>query len=282
MVLNVGIKVALVALPLVFWGCDDDRVTKSQDSAETRSQALSGKVNLDIADGAFVQSIHQQSFVEGTLRDAPENADPARIFDAVLVADGKRTPILDGVEDAKFLDDGSVIAISNQHELIRWTPTSQTKLMENVFGPLSVAGQRVVFTVGEAMPDFRVVALDLESGQQWDAPRNMSPAWSPALDQDGERVLFTTSYTSESTIVLGHLGDEFEVESEFKVDLPPSGTNAPILKSDVLFTQTEMGLKRLHLPTKTWTDLSGDLPLQSTDGRIWVHDGGLREIKEGK
>lgn len=282
MVLNVGIKVALVALPLVFWGCDDDRANQSQDSAETRSQALSSRLDFNIADGAFVQSIHQQSFIEGTLRDAPENADPARIFDAVLVSEGKRTPILDGVEDAKFLGDGSVIAISNQHELIRWTPTSQTKVMENVFGPLSVAGQKVVFTVGESMPDFRVVALDLESGQQWDAPRNMSPAWSPVIDHDGKRVLFTTSYRSESTIVLGNLGNEFQVESEFEVDLPPSGVNAPILKSDALITQTEMGLKRLHLPTKTWTDLSGDLPLQSTDGRIWVHDGGLREIKEGK
>lgn len=110
----------------------------------------------------------------------------------------------------------------------------------------------------------------------------MSPAWSPVLDQEGKRVLFTTSYTSESTIVVGTLANEFQVESEFRVDLPPSGVNAPILKGDALFTQTEKGLKRLHLPTKTWTDLSGDLPLQSTDGRIWVHDGGLREIKEGK
>lgn len=255
-----------------------------EPEVETRSSTSALEQNLDL--GAYLAlSIHSEGgLLKGTVLPAPEFADPDRIMDVVHVQGSKETPVLDGVEDAKFLGDGSFVVISRQHELIRIQNGQSQVLATEVYGPLSVVGQRVAYLAGNAMPFFVPAVLDVQSGQRWEGSEDLIPSWSPVLSPDGRELIFASGKAGHSQLLRASIGTGLSIQNTIDIEAPPAGPNAPIwIHSDVLIFESEEGTLRYHLPTNTTTTLEGELPLMASDGRVFLHsDGGLREHREVK
>lgn len=260
-----------------------DRAGETEVESRTHASAL--EQNLDL--GAYLAlSIHPEGgLLKGIVLPAPEFADPDRIMDVVHVQGGKETPVLDGVEDAKFLGDGSFVVISRQHELIHFRNKESRILATDVYGPLSVVGQRVAYLSGNAMPFFVPAVLDVQSGERWVGSEDLIPSWSPVLSPDSSELMFVSGKAGHAQLLRATLGDGLSIRETIDIEAPPAGQNAPIwIQPDILlFESEEEGTLRYHLPTNTTTTLDGTLPLMSSDGRVYLHtDGGLREHREVK
>lgn len=259
-----------------------DRLDEQESQSRIKATALEESLDL----GEFLAlSIHPEAgLLKGVVLPAPEFADPDRIMNVVHVRGGAETPVLDGVEDAKFLSDGSFLVITRQHELVHFQGAKSDVLDHDVYGPLSVVGQRVAYLSGNAMPFFVPAVMDVDSGQRWVGSEDLIPSWSPVLSPDSSELIFVSGKAGHPQLMRASLGDSLDIRSSVDIESPPAGPNAPVwLSPDVLIFESEVGTLRYHLPTHTATTVHGSLPVMTSDGRLFLHaDGGLREYTEVK
>lgn len=277
-----GNRLLFVILALALGGCD-----AASENSETRPVGLTAEppstpspaLRLpDLGEGEVLLALHGQAgFITGVPYPPPPNADPDRILAATLHHDGSQTDLGD-VEDAKFLDDGSLVLINRAHDLVHVSGAAHKVLASRVYGPLSVVGTRVAYTTGPGMPDFRAAALDVATGQAWRAAEDLMPAWAPALSEDGTGLVFASGHTGTTSLVVAELGPELRVTGLHPIGLAPSGPNAPIWQASSLIYESEEGLKRLDMQTFQTTALNGALPVLAQSGQVVVHDEGLREL----
>lgn len=264
-------------------GCDREA------GVETREAGLRATATaLPLADlpplerGEVLLDAHPKSgAIVGVVEDAPENSDAFRILRAVVIANGERTDLLDGVQDARFMPDGSIVAISRRNELVRMHGAEQELLASDAVGTLSAAGSRVAFMQGDGMPDYQVVAIDVETGERWESSPTLMPSWSPVLSDDGAQLLFASGHTGVSTMVRGTLDGKLEVVEEFPTETPPVGPNAPVWLGDEVIFESEKGTRRMQLPSREETTLRGSLPVKLADGRVMIHDSGTLRAVDG-
>jgi hypothetical protein len=189
-----------------------------------------------------------------------------------------KTEVLDGLQDAKFLPDGSILAVTRSSDLVQ-VKNGETTILENsVSGPLSLTGGMVAYLIG-AMGAYVPVVRNLSTGSRGEVARDYAPGWQVVLSESGKEMLFVSAHTNETTLVRVSV-PAMTVLDEIKMEVVPVGPAAPIWRGDILLFETEEGLLRFELSTQTWTMLSGNRPLVSTDGRVFVHDNGLRDITE--
>jgi hypothetical protein len=169
----------------------------------------------------------------GRMEPAVEDADPERVL--VLRAS---VPGLDGLRvlDARFVD-GGVVVIGADHVLRLLAAGDVRTLDENVYGPLSVAGDRVAYTRGE-MPVLELARADLSSGEVAALTTDMAPVWSPALSADGREVIFVSGASGSPRLCrLGANGVVVLPE----VERFPSSPRAPRWEGDELRFEDEEG-----------------------------------------
>ena len=241
----------------------------------TQVQAL----KLQRADTRQVLSFHPKlGMLLGADEPALENADHARVMSVMLQHQELEAEVLDGLQDAKFLADGSILAITRSKDLVHVHNGEVTHLEQGVKGPLSLAGDSVAYRTGE-MGEYVPVVRNLLSGERFGVDSDVAPAWQVALSDSGKEMIFVSAHTNETTLIRVSV-PSMKLLEETEMAVVPIGPTAPIWRGDILLFETEAGLVRFHLPTRTWTSLSGSRPFVSTDGRVFVHDGGLRDISE--
>lgn len=243
----------VIALALLATSCaasDDDRprshTTPLLDSplATGDSPASTNVVLLDRrADGVSIT---------GVLLDAPANADPDRVV-VVRVASpsgvARSIAALEGrrVLDARFLGDGSVVVLDTDHTLRVVDREGQwAELDVDVEGPLSVAGQVVVYVRGE-MPDLEVARADATTGVVDSITHGMAPAWSPAVSPDGRIIVFVSG--REGSPRLYRTVDNAPPEALPRSARFPTSPRAPTLAGERLHFEDETGGATLDLAT---------------------------------
>ncbi len=237
------------------------------------------ELELQQTDGRQVLSIHPKfGTLFGADEPALENADHARVMAVTLEMEGDRKAILDGLQDAKFLPDGSILAVTRSGDLVHIQNGETISLENNVSGPLSLAGDSVAYLIGE-MGAYVPVVRNLATGARSEVASELAPGWQVALSESGKEMLFVSAHTNETTLVKVSV-PAMTVLEETKVEVVPVGPAAPVWRGDIFLFESEEGLVRFHLPTQTWTSLGGNRPLVATDGQIFVHDNGLRDISE--
>lgn len=251
----------------------------SQDSPVESRATQKQDLQMQAPDGHQVLSIHPKfGILHGADEPALENADHARVLKVSQRNQGQDVDVLDGLQDAQFLADGSILAVTRSSDLVQISKGEVTVLENDVSGPLSIGGNIVAYRIGEMGEQIPVVR-NLLTGERGEAADDVAPAWQLALSESGKEMLFISARTNKTTLIRVSV-PSMTVLEETEMQVVPIGPTAPIWRGDVFIFEAEEGLLKFNLPDQTWTKLSGTRPLVATDGRIFVHDNGLRDMSE--
>jgi len=184
--------------------------------------------------------------IAGHLAPFPPNADPERVL--VIRASGLSPAIaaqLDGtrVVDARFVGD-AVATIGPDHVLRLHTQAGASELDREAYGPMSVAGTRIVYVRGE-MPFFEVARADITTGTATALTTNMAPAWSPALTPDGETIVFVSGAGGSPRLY--RIEGSGAPEALPETARTPSSPIAPRFEDGLLVFEDEQGTAWLDL-----------------------------------
>ncbi len=224
---------------------------------------LSGEVLQDLREDG--------SRMFATVQAVPPNSDaPRSLIVRWLEAAGgpakwsfSDQPVL----DARLVPRAGGALVITQARTLTWLSSQESKPREldsQVVAPLSLSadGRFVAYARGE-IPDLEIVRFDLEHQAVDSVTQGMAPAWSPALSEDGSRLIFVSG-------VRGY-PDFWEMRQDQVVRLSdrqvnpvpfPSGPSAPILTESTL---TFEDAERIHVvalkPLRLLRSVRGTLPV---------------------
>ncbi len=214
---------------------------------QTFSERLGALVHIP---DTFVLDLAGNRRLVGESDPVAADADPTFAIRLRLEVDGAavRWPLAGrAISHARLLSDDHVAAITPDGELLTVALGTQavTSLDQGATGPIgaSVDGRHLVYTKGEA-PEFEVVALDRTTGTVRAVTRDMAPCWSPAISEDGHRVVFASSHSGVPSLwtqrdddppqQLTNVGLLTEVGVEPELAPYPDGPSAMLLAANRL------------------------------------------------
>jgi hypothetical protein len=227
------VKTAALAILLSACATDVDRsrgALGETEIAPARELAVGAPEILDTReDGALLV---------GTLEPATEGTDEERVLILHGILDGAALDrSIEGlrVTDARFVRD-SIATIGADGVLRVHVGGVVREIDAHAYGPLSVAGTRVAYTRGE-IPLLELARADVASGVALLLTENMAPVWSPALSEDGERVVFVSGASGSPRLCLLDRDGVRTIES----DRIPSSPRAPRFEDGLLSFEDERG-----------------------------------------
>lgn len=173
-----------------------------------------------------------------------------------------------GVLDARLVPaTGSALVITAARELVLLESrhAEPVPLDTRVHAPLSLSGdgRYVAYSRGE-VPDLEVVRFDLSSRTAAGATRGMAPAWSPALSEDGSRLVFVSGKSGLPELwELARNGSVVQLSDRQRDPVPfPQGPTAPIWSGEHIAFESPDGVQVLSLaPLRVARALPGALPV---------------------
>ena len=233
----VRIKLLLILLILACgWSCS---LGESGAETTTFSQRLED-------DRVIFESNGDLELLAGTIEPVAERTDAPRVIRLDTAPEGLE---LMGrrVLDARTVGE-TVLTIGADGVLRHHTPSGTRKLDDDAHAPFSVAGGRVAYVTGFP-PDLSLTILDLETGETSHPVPDLQPAWSPALSEDGDEVIFAATDRGHPHLFrLDAAGDLHRLPSSDRV---PSSPVAPLWRGDDLLFLDEMGQVRVSVETGT-------------------------------
>jgi len=196
--------------------------------------AAQAEVILDARDDGAV--------LAGRLEVAPPSSDADRV---IVLREGSIDPALDGarVIDARFVEDG--IAVLGADRVLRFHSRGGViELDEEVYGPLSVAADKVAYVRG-GPPDLELMRASVRTGAVEALTEAMAPVWSPALSSDGREVIFVSGV--EGTPRLFRIDAAGALHPLPPTERTPSAPTAPRWTGATLVFEDEQGVVRLDL-----------------------------------
>lgn len=188
--------------------------------------------------------------VEGRLEAVLPNTDA----DRVIVLDAPAWLAGTRVLDARFVP-GAVAVIGADHVLRVVAPGEAARVIdEDVYGPLTVAGERVAYVRG-APPDLELARADVRTGEAEALTESMAPVWSPALSSDGEEIVFVSGASGSPR--LHRRGASGAITALAPSARVPSAPTAPRWAGTTLVFEDEQGVAWLDLEAGT---IVGEVP----------------------
>ena len=198
----------------------------------------------------FVLDIAGDFRIVGESDPVEADADPPFAVRARLEKGGGEVPwslARRALCDARLLRDGRVVALTPEGEVLLADREVGpiTTLDRDAVGPIgaSVDGRHLVYVKGEA-PEMEVVAFDRVTGRARTVVTNMGACWSPAISDDGQRVVFASSHSGVPALWLRD--GEAEPRQLTNVDLTTEAGTEPELSptpdgpAPVLFTGSQV------------------------------------------
>lgn len=165
---------------------------------------------------------------------SPPQSDGQRRL-AVRMVIGTRTIEL-GTEERPLADarlvPGGVVVVGLDGVLARVAEAGgRREIDRNVYAPISVRGTSVAYARGEP-PTVEVVLADVEKGEPLALAPDFSPAWCPAIADDGA-VVFVTGHTGSPQLARVRAGEAPRVIVA-QPDAFPEGPDAPRVNGNLL------------------------------------------------
>lgn len=238
--LTLALCLTMSALMACQQGPNEDLPTASAHAAALKHQA--SRVVLDQRDNAPDGELNNT--LSGYIEAVKPGTDAPRIITLSQLPAGLKGLAQDQrVLDARFIADG-VVTLGADQTLRYHTRHEVITLDAEVLGPLSVAQDKIAYVRGEA-PDLSVMRVDVHRAQPVALAPDLMPAWSPALSEDGEQVIFAASYEGRGRL--------FQVDATgarrivLKGGSMPSSPTAPQWRGDLLYFEDEQGVAVVDL-----------------------------------
>lgn len=185
--------------------------------------------------------------IAGRLLPFPLDADPPRVIELdASVADVAPELVGARVLDARFAGD-SIVLVTPDHALsVRDASGGTAQLDTEAHAPLSIAAGRVAYARG-SIPELEIAVADLSTGSAQPWTTGMTPAWAPALSEDGRSVVFVSG--SSGWPRLHRVDAAGQPRMLPRSERWPSSARAPRWTGDVLAFDDERGEAAIDLRT---------------------------------
>lgn len=223
----------------------------------TRAQALEQAPEL-----VLTQRAQPDTRITALPVPVREGVDALRVLTLTRVPAGLGLEPGARVLDAQWVDEESVLVLGADQVLRHHTEQGVRVVDEHVLGPISVSGEVAAYVQGEP-PDLWLAVADLR-GEQVQRLKDVAPAWSPALSQDGREVLFVASHEGRPHFFVRRA--DGELESLPTGQRTPSSAVAPLWRGGALFFEDERGVVR-------WDVETSSIEAQFDGARLLPHDG---------
>ena len=252
---------------LFFGGCDTPQEAPTE---RVRQSAL-----IEPGDLLLTRQSAPGTEIFATPEPVREGIDPYRVLRL------QDPPDLPGIEDGMRVLDvqwagggGENLVVLGADRVLRLhTQEGVNVLDEEVLGPLSVSSNKIAYVYGEP-PDVFVRVYDLTRRTHVEVDQ-LSPAWSPALSEDGEEVIFVASHQGRGHFFVRRATGELEtIPTGLRT---PSSPTAPIWRDGDLFFEDERGVVHLDLETAS-------IEAEYTGAKLLPHDGSprIQILEDGK
>jgi len=247
---------AAIALPC----CHSESRAASQGVDDTRNP---GEILLDLRDDARLYAMVQP---------VPAQSDAPRTLMVRWVKQGQAQPASWAFADSPVLDarlvphSEAIIVVTQNRDLMLLTSidASPVVLDSRVHPPLSLSenGQFLAYAQG-VIPDLEITRFDLNKRSRLESTQNMAPAWSPALSENGSRLLFVSGSTGYPELWEYRGNQAVRLTDRNLTPIPfPSGPTAPIWNGNTIVFEDTTGVHLLSIePLRLLGSLQGTLPV---------------------